>query len=90
MGASKIIYTSFFRIELEIKSIIITMKMMPNKIIPTRDQFRELSAKIKGVPIPPAPITPKIEAERTLISNLYNVYDKKSGNTCGNTACHSI
>lgn len=70
--------------------MIMTIKMMPNKIIPTRDQLRELSAKIRGVPIPPAPITPKMAADRTLISNLYNVYDRKSGNTCGNTAYQSI
>ena len=43
--------------------------MIPNKIIPTRLQSRELNAKINGVPIPPAPIIPKMAAERTLISN---------------------
>lgn len=61
-------YTIRFRIELEIKSMMITIIIIPSKIIPTRDQLRELKAKISGVPIPPAPITPKIAAERTLIS----------------------
>lgn len=45
-------YTSFFRILPEIKSIIVIIAMIPSSIIPTRSQFRELSAKINGVPIP--------------------------------------
>ncbi len=61
-------YTIRFLIELERKSTIITIIIIPSKMIPTLGQFLELNAKISGVPIPPAPITPKIAADRTLIS----------------------
>lgn len=32
--------------------MIVIITMMPSKMMPTRGQFRVLSAKISGVPIP--------------------------------------
>lgn len=66
-------YTSFLRIEPEIMSMIVIMTTMPSRIMPTLSQFRELRAKMSGVPIPPAPMIPRMVAERTLISNRYKV-----------------
>ena len=75
----------------EIKSIMVTITITPNRIIPTRSQDRPANAKINGVPIPPAPITPNIVAERTLISNRYaHMRFKICGITCGITANQMI
>jgi hypothetical protein len=53
----------------EIRSMVVTITIIPKRITPTRFQSLEVKAKISGVPMPPAPITPRMEAERTLISN---------------------
>ena len=45
-------------------------------MMPTRLQDRALIAKIIGVPIPPAPTIPRIDAERTANSKRYKVNDK--------------
>ena len=66
--------------------MIVTVTTIPNKMIPTRLHERALIAKIIGVPIPPAPTIPKIEAERTASSNRYKVKDRNSGISCGNVA----
>ena len=55
-------------------------------MMPTRLQDRALIAKIIGVPIPPAPTIPRIDAERTANSKRYKVNDKNSGINCGKVA----
>lgn len=69
-------YTIRLRIAPEIKSTIATIITKPIKMIPTRSQDRVCKAKINGVPIPPAPINPKIDAERKLSSKRYRINDK--------------
>ena len=58
----------------------------PIKIMPTRSHERVCKAKINGVPIPPAPIKPKMEAERKFNSKRYKIKDKNVGKICGTTA----
>lgn len=50
-------------------SIIVTLTIIPHRMIPTRSQSHVLIAKISGVPILPAPMTPKMAAERMFILN---------------------
>ena len=61
---------------LDKKSTSITMMMIPSRIIPTLSQSRTLRAKISGVPIPPAPITPKTVAARMFTSRRYMTKEK--------------
>lgn len=50
-------------------SIIVTLTIIPHRMIPTRSKSHVLIAKISGVPILPAPMTPKMAAERMFILN---------------------
>lgn len=50
-------------------SIIVTLTIFPHRMIPTRSQSHVLIAKISGGPILPAPMTPKMAAERIFILN---------------------
>ncbi len=49
-------------------------------MMPTRLQDRALIAKIIGVPIPPAPTIPRIDAERTANSKRYKSKRQKFWN----------
>lgn len=54
--------------------------------MPTRSQDRVCKAKINGVPMPPAPINPKMEAERKFNSNRYKISEINDGKIYGITA----
>ena len=48
-----------------LNNLMTTITIIPSKIMPTRFQSRVFKANINGVPIPPAPTKPRIDAERT-------------------------
>ena len=62
----------------------------PINIMPTRSQVRVCKANINGVPIPPAPIKPSIEADLKFNSKRYNTNDMYEGSICGTTANISV